>query len=150
MTLVGQIRMHWPHLIQRERKSFSGSAPGGRTTAGFQLDPRDPLTRSIGITAAPEIVAVKNCRRDRSGPRISPVAEGVLRYVIESWRQLPRQFIHSTHSLNLISVCGLQAPSQFFSQIRHWEQSSLILPIRHRAKRPNTPKSAPVGQINRQ
>ena len=70
--------MHWPHLMQRERNSFSGNAPGGRTTAGFQLDPRDPLTRSIGITAAPDIVAVKNVRRDKFVPGISPVAEGTV------------------------------------------------------------------------
>jgi len=70
--------MHWPHFIHRERNSDSGNAPGGRTTAEFQLDPKDPLTRSMGIAAAPDIVAVKNWRRDKLVRGISPVAEGTI------------------------------------------------------------------------
>ena len=42
------------------------------------------IARDIGMTAAPDIAAVKNCRRDRFVPEISPRAEGLLRYVIAS------------------------------------------------------------------
>ena len=78
ITFVGQIRMHCPHLIHRERNAFSASAPGGRTRAEFQLVPRLPFIRRIGMEAAPTTVVIINCRRARSGFTISPDAEGAI------------------------------------------------------------------------
>ena len=103
--------------MQRERNSFSANAPGGRTTAGSQLELNAPFIRSMGMTATPDTAAVKKCRRDRSGPGISPAAEGLFRYVIKPCRQSFRQLTHNTHSLDLIRLVGLQAPSQCFSHM---------------------------------
>ena len=69
--------------MQRERKSFSGRAPGGRTRPGFQFLPKWPLIRSMGTVAAPDNAEAINCLRDKSGPRISPEADGAIRYVIK-------------------------------------------------------------------
>ena len=82
--LVGHILMHCPHFMQRDRKTSSGKAPGGRTTPGFVLAAVSPSSRISGTAAAPDITDIRNALLVISGDRISPDAEGALLNPIRS------------------------------------------------------------------
>ncbi len=75
MTLVGQTRMHWPHLMQRVRKASSASAPGGRMRPALRPGPARPPSLRAGAVISPAAAAAMKPRRERSGRGTSPAAE---------------------------------------------------------------------------
>ena len=76
ITLVGQTRMHSPHLIHRFKNSFSVRLPGGRTRSGRHPTPKGSPRRARGKRIAPVAPEVITALLLKSGPGISPVVEG--------------------------------------------------------------------------
>ena len=70
-ALLGHTFMHSPQRMQRERKSGSSSAPGGRSSRSWRLLPRPVLARISGTAAAPAASPVRVLRRPRSGEATS-------------------------------------------------------------------------------
>src|SRR5665647_2384128 len=149
MMLPGQMRMHWPHRMQRARKRASSRAPGGRMRLASRFAPACPPTPHMEARTSPDPATIKP-RLDRSGNPTSPAAEALPAKVTRPAGQRSRQFMHITHSPAMKVPDGRQAPSQYSSQMQQSPHLSAVLPMRQGEKRPNRPNSAPSGQMNRQ
>ena len=102
MTFVGHTLMHWPHLMHLLRNSGSASAPGGRITSWCQLPPNLLLSRTAGTAKTPLASESTKPLRETSGFVISPAADGLVWYAINSSLQSFSLFDGSCSSFFLV------------------------------------------------
>jgi len=78
----GQASRHLPHLMQRERNSSSGRAPGGRMKLSFR--PKKRMNPARPMTIAPSTTKPRNARRVRSESSLSrpPILTAILLHLV--------------------------------------------------------------------
>jgi len=78
ITFVGQMRIHWPHLMHRFRKSSSASVPGGRITLWCQFLPNLLPSLRTGTAKTPPTSESTKPLRETSGLVTSPANDGLV------------------------------------------------------------------------
>jgi hypothetical protein len=149
---IGRADAHALAALDAAREKFLlGHRARRADVAGLPIWPVAPPNRASGTAASPATVETTNPRRVMPCEVTSPSSDGRGMYWMgANVGQSSRQFMHIRHSLTWIGPIGLQAPSQFVSQMLHSVHFAPVFPTLHNVPRPITPSSAPSGQMNRQ
>src|SRR5271157_4089291 len=149
-TLVGQTRMHWPHLTHRSRNSGSATEPGGRMTSFLKFFVISPLAREKEKKKRPVSPAKITRRRLRSGAATSREEGGSMLKPSAPWGQSSRQLKQTRHSDLRRADCGSEAPWQRWRQSLQLSHFCSSRSIRQRETREKNPSVAPRGHRTRQ
>ena len=143
--------MHSPQRMQRERKSGSSSAPGGRSSRSLRLLPRPVLARSSGTATAPAAMPVNVLPPSQVGRSHFLFFAEEAEHRAHDRGQLPTQFMHIRHSdlRHGAPPMGSSPPWQWSRQRLQLLQRSGSLCSPSTDQRDTAPSSAPSGQIAR-